>query len=485
MRTRLSRGAVGALALTASAMSASIVAQTLLARTAGASGLGEYHATTLFVIVVATLVTFGLPLASAQRSATREGAGGTSDHVAGAAAVVSLPLSALGALVAAVAWTPVAERLGLQGAVGGAVVALAVVASVVHSVAVSLAIARLRMRLATWLVLAQPLAVGAGVLAEPALGLSPSALAAIGYLVSGGAAGTWLIRSGIARPDRHEIGLLMRRSAGASAVLHTTLLANWGDRAIVALLAGPLALGNFAAASIAAEAIQRLPRSLGNFGVPAYARLQEDPAAVGRVLGSHVRLLAALFVAAGTFLVAAGPALLTAVLGQDFALARTTIRLLGMALLPNGIAVALASAAAGVDSRGVGRVAMLVVLVHFVVATVATSLFSIAGTALAQLIVWSLVVVLYRSLMPDRIRPTLTRTLARISAVAAPSWTVAWMLGSSDLPAPIAGTSIALISGLAMALLVLSDDDRRLAALVAGGFRRASDPAGPGRRTLG
>ena len=72
LRDRLSAGARGQIVLTGSTMAASFISQVSLARRSGPDGIGEYAATTLFVVVLATLTTLGAPYALAQRIAALE-----------------------------------------------------------------------------------------------------------------------------------------------------------------------------------------------------------------------------------------------------------------------------------------------------------------------------------------------------------------------------------------------------------------------------
>lgn len=451
--------------MTAAAMAISVVSQTALARTFGAAGLGEYQATSLFVIVLATALTLGLPLAVAQRVASLEDEGTSQrERVVASAAALTLPLAIVAGLVGFVVWPTIAVRLGLNAGVPAAVVASAVFASVLHSLVVSLLIARLRMQRATAVVVLQPVAVFAAVLLMPEA--DTSWLAAAGFIAAGIAAAVVLVTMRpAAAPRLSELRNLAGRSFSAASVLHVTLLAQWSERAVVAILAGPLALGAFAGASIAADAVQRLPRSLGGFGVAAYARLETDPASVSRVLGSHIRILSAVYIVAGAALITAGPRLLTLAFGPDFALARTTVRLLAIALVPNGIALAFASAAAGTNARGTGRIAIAIAVLHITTAIAGTAVFSIAGTAFAQVVVWSLAILLYRSAVSVE-RRDLDRSLARVTAIAVPVWTAAWLLGVSAVPVPFATVFVSLSAAGLSALLLLRSPDRRILRLV-------------------
>jgi len=454
------------LALTASVTLASLVVQTWLGRERGPIGLGSYNATSLFVMVIATVAYFGMPVALSQRIASEEERGGDARRSTAVAVAISLGLGAATIPVSLLLWDPFVRLTGLPAAASDVMVASATLSAIIHSCAVNVLIARLRLAEVTVLVLVQPLAVAAGL----ALGLagtaaSASTLAAVGFIVAGIAAA---VRLAVARAwpklIRSEARAILRLALPATSVLHIQLLAHWIDRGIVALVSGPIGLGGFVAASFLTEAALRAPRSLGTFGVPAYARLADDAIGASRVLGSHVRLVSSFFIVTGAGFIAASAGLILAIFGDDFYSSATALRLLSVSLVPTGIALALASGSVGIAGPAPLRLVLLLFFAQIASCFILTAALGIEGAALSAIIVWSLAALVYLGRARRSIAGDVWRSLPRIVGVAFPIWVVSWRLGVPPVPWQIGTVVAPLIALAAVWAFILTDPDHRLIA---------------------
>ncbi len=479
IRTRLSTGARGSVIATVSAMAASFVSQVWLARRFGPEGLGEYNATSLFVTVLTTLLLLGVPVALAERVASLHETGDRREQEAVRGALtVTLVLGIGGVVLTAAAWPVFTGIARLADPAPLALLLAATMGAVLQSFLVTVLLARLRMGLATAVVLVQPLSVAGGLIASyGAAAMNGSILGALGF-VSGGLGSTFvLVKEGIGpgRPQQET-----RRIGGATlagtAVLYLTVLSTWLDRLVVVVIAGPAALGAFAVASFLGEAILRVPRNAGSFGTTAYARLAQDPIGVRRVLDSQVRIMSAFFIMAAAFLVSAGNGLLAVIFGEGFEIATTTLRLLAIALVPTGVALALAASAVG--TRRHGRLAAaLVVLVplQVLLASVGARLFGIAGVALAGLVVWSFAVVILASGPAGRVARPGDGTLLRVVGVAAPTIVSALVIGSVLQAHWIVRGSLSTAIALAAVItFMLGEPERRILRRLGGQWGEAT-----------
>ncbi len=475
IRSRLSAAGRGNFVLTVAALVASFIVQAMLGRLFGPVGLGEYSATSLFLSVVTTLGFSGMPVAISQRLARREESG---DPLAGetveAAFSIALGFGAVSAVGAGLLWVPFANLAKLSHATWPALIAVSVPALILQYFVVNVLIARLRMGTAALLILTQPVAVGVGVASSYfGLFIDASTLAALGGVCTGLAAvGYLILRRIVPRPHVGETRELIARVLPGSAVLYITLLTNWTDRLLVAILIGPASLGAFAAASYFTEGILRLPRATGTFSIAAYARLADDLIGVQRILESHVRILAAFFLVSGSILIASARSVVTLVFGGGFAPATTTLQLLSMALLPMGISFALASSDVGTGApRMTVRVTALIVLLQLVLGFIGISLFSIAGMALAELAVWLVALVVFVIECQRRRATVAARAVARVMGVAAPVFSLAMIVSRMPLFVAFQVALVGTVALGAIAIFILEEPERRL-------LRRLVFPAG-------
>lgn len=467
IRSRLSAGARGSLIATILAMATSFVSQVWLARRFGPAGLGEYNATSLFVTILTTLLLLGIPIAISERVASLGEANdrAEAEAVSGALTVV-LILGAVATATALVIWYPFTTIARMTAPAPLVLLAIATLGAVVQSFVISVLLARLQMALATAVVLAQPLSVIAGLALSYELGgIDGSTLGAIGFVTGGIGSAAVLVAEGI-RPGRprQETRRIGRTSVGGTTFLYLTLLQSWIDRLIVVVVAGPAALGAFAVASFLGEAILRVPRNAGSFGIAAYARLANDPIGLRRVLDSQIRIASAFFIIAAAFLVSAGNGLLAVIFGQGFEIATTTLRMLAIALVPTGVALALAAAAIGTH-RQARLMAALVILVpvQIVLASIGAHYAGIGGVALAGLFLWSLAVVILAGGPREHVARPGGGTLLRIVGVAAPTIVAALVIGS-DLDASwiIRGGLSTAIALLAVLVFLVGEPERRI-----------------------
>jgi O-antigen/teichoic acid export membrane protein len=461
---RLSSAARGSVAASVLAMGLSLVTQVWLARRSGPVGLGEYSATSLFLTVLSTLLLLGLPVAVAERVGRLEESG-HDDAVDAAAAAFSLAIAValVAGLVAAALWAPFVAATRLGGAAAVPIVALAAGSAVIQAVCVSVLMARLHMVAATVVVLAQPATVAAGIAVGYAISpLGGSPLAALGYLATGLAAVLVLLAGGTRPTTRaSQLAPLAHRSLPATTLLYLTTLSGWIDRLIVVLVTGTAGLGAFAAPSFLTESVLRLPRNVGSFGVTAYARLADDPVGARRVLDSQIRLMSTFFVIAAAALLAAGDGILTFVFGPGFAVAFTTLRLLAIALVPMGIALALATnAAGGGRARRLTAVLALLLPIQIMLSASGAALFSIAGVALAEVILWTVAAGAFALGRPPT--PPRRWTLLRVVAAAASSELLAVAIAPQALPWPIKAITAAAFAAGVTLLVLVGEPERRL-----------------------
>jgi O-antigen/teichoic acid export membrane protein len=430
--------------MTAATMATSFVVQVALARVLGPIGLGEYAATGLFFVALTTLAMFGVPSALSERVARSDDLDRAHQHLGSVALGLSFIAGALVALIALVAWPWFSRAVGLTAPASLPLVVAAIFLAVVLHLMGSVLVARLDMRAATLIFVSQPFTVGAGLLSGDLVRLDGSTLAALGFLGAGIVAGAVATKEGV-RPIfiKDELRLLLSRSVGGSIVPYAAFVSAWVDRAVVVAIAGMGGLGWFTAASYMAESVLRLPRTLGAFGIPAYARLGEDRVAASRVLDSHLRILFTFLLVSSAFLVATGGGLLTFLFRDDFVLGATALRLLAMALVPTGVALTLAGNVIGRGDFGrATRVLLVFVPLQLLASITATGLFSVAGTAFASFLVWTTIASILAHVAGIRFR-----TAAEMLGASVPVWAIAWILATRGLPWPIVGV---LSSGVAL-----------------------------------
>jgi O-antigen/teichoic acid export membrane protein len=477
VRERLSLAGRGTVVMTIAPLAASLVVQAWLGREIGRSGLGEYHALALFVVVLTSVGILGAPSAASQRVASlyedpgaRARATDTAFGVAGVTAV------GLG-LGATLLWPALAAAMHVGTPASAALAGAATSASVLSSFAVHLLLGRLDASGATVVVVSQPIGVAVGIVSGLTTGpLAGDALAAVGFISSGALAVALLLRSG-ARPAfaLEEARHLIRRSVAATVVAYPAVITGWIDRAVIGALLGPSALGAFVAASTLVEAVQRLLRALASLGVPAYAHLSADPVGARRVLDSHLRIVAFALIVVGSVFIAAGNGILSLVFGEGFVIATTTLRLLAIALLPLGIASVIATHSIGAGG-GLGRMATLLAPAQLVLALVGTMIFHIAGTALANVILWFAGALAFARMARRRGAPVDARTLLRTAGLAAPLFVASWYIALQPVPWPARGLAALAIAAPIAAVVLIRDPEVRMA-------RRLLDPAGGARRS--
>lgn len=467
IRDRLSAGARGSLIATVLAMGTSFISQVWLARRFGPGGLGEYNATSLFVTILTTLLLLGIPIAISERVASLgEAKDRAEDEAVSGALTIVLVLGAIATTAALIIWPPFTAIARLSAPAPLFLLAIATLGAVVQSFVISVLLARLQMKLATGVVLMQPVSVIAGLAASYAIRtIDGSTLGAIGFLAGGAASVLVLVAEGI-RPGRprKETRRIGRTSVAGTTFLYLTLLQSWIDRLVVVVIAGPAALGAFAVASFLGEAILRVPRNAGAFGIAAYARLANDPVGLRRVLNSQIRIASAFFIVAAAFLISAGNGLLAVIFGEGFEIATTTLRLLAIALVPTGVALALAAAAIGTHRHARLVVALVILVpVQVVLAAIGAHYAGIGGVALSGVLLWSLAVVILAGGPREHVARPGDGMLLRIVGVAAPTVVAALVIGS-DLDANwiFRGALSVAIALIAVGTVLVGEPERRI-----------------------
>lgn len=462
--------------MTVSAMLVSFIAQVALGRRYGPAGFGSYSATALFVTLVTTLLMIGIPTAIARAVSAAHGSETEQRQQVATALSVAVVGAAAAFLISLLLWGPFTQVAAFAAPAPAFATAVAAGGCVLLTCLSAILLGKLAMTWVTALVVIQPFAVIGGLaLGQLGLEIGPSALAVAGFAASGLAAVfvAGALRVMPTRSIRDGAGLL-REALPATAVLYSTSLSGWVDRAIVLLVVGSSALGAFVAASMLVEAALRAPRNLSTFAVPAYARLAGDEVGTRRVLDSHVRLLAVFFLVVGTVFISAGADILTAIFGPGFRIAGTTLRLLAMAMVPIGIALALVAEGTGTERTRRTSTWAWVFVLQVILGTSLTLTFSIAGTALAQLVIWSVAVVLALRIGGRAVSPW---TTAVIAGVCAPLWTVAWIVGTTTMWWPVRGVAVGLLALVLGARFLLHDPDRRVLAGLIRPLRKRADPA--------
>lgn len=462
---RLAIAGRGTVAMTVGTLAASFVAQVWMGRQLGPPGLGAYHATSLFVILLVTVGSAGLPIAVAERVARLdEERSPEMARLLGAALLLAVALALVIASIGWLAWSPFAALAGLRGAAPDLLVAAALAGMMLQSVTTSVLLGRLRVAAATGLVLVQPVSVIIGAAANAfGAGLGGSTLAALGPLASGVAAAPILAGLGpIRSPHGDIVRELVRRSLAASSVLYPSFVAGWLERFFIVTLVSASALGAFAAASALTEGVLRLARNVGTLSVPAYARLAGEVGLATRLLESQVRVMAGFFIVTGTAMVAAGPGFIAFLFGPGFAIAGTTLRLLAIALLPVGLVLSLAGKTAGTDQlRRAARIMLLVAPLHIAGTILGIRAFSIAGVALSDLLVWSLCALLFAAPWSSRglVRPWV---VALVAGVAVPAYVFAWWLSLQPIPWLVSGALAATAAAILCAAFILTAAEGRI-----------------------
>lgn len=466
LRARLSVAGRASLLVSVAPIAASFVTQAWLARRFERVGLGEYHATGLFVAVLTTILLFGFPTAASQRIASLEERGSERVRLAkettfAIAGLLGLVLAVLGLA----AWPAFGRLFAITATPPGWLIAGAMLGGAISIFAVHMLLAELRMRTVTLLVLAQPAGVALGIVMTSAgAPLEAAHLAAIGFVASGAAAIAQLLGDGILpRPHADELRHLARSAAPATIVLYPTVLTGWVDRTIIGIVVGPSALGAYVAASALVDALQRVARGIGAFSVPAYARLAADPVGAQRVLESQLRITSAMFLLAGSVFIAAGSGMLSLIFGEGFGIAGTTLRLLAIALLPLGVSLVVASHVVGIDPlRASSRILVLLLPLHLVLGVVLTALFSIAGTALANLIVWSMGVLLYGAHARREHASLPWRPLMHIAGVGIPLFVASWYIGLQPIPWQLRATASLILAIPIVLVVIIREAERRV-----------------------
>lgn len=92
----------------------------------------------------------------------------------------------------------------------------------------------------------------------------------------------------------------------------------------------------------------------------------------------------------------------------------------------------------------------------------ATSLVHIAGTALANLIVWGLGALLYIADAQRRGAPLSSRTLLHIAGIGIPLFMASWIIGLTGLSWPVRALLAAVPGTLLVGTLLIQEPERRL-----------------------
>lgn len=465
LRDRLATAARGQAVLTAGTTGTSFISQVILARTYGPEGLGEYAATTVFVAALTALVTLGAPYAISQRAATLdESRDPRALELRGAVAMLALTLAVVAAGVALAGWTQFAGLTRLRSPSGADLIAAAAASAVVLHATTSYLIGHFRMYVATGLYLLQPLAVIAGTLLFGRTLIAGSTLAAAGFVAAGiGATAVAILARAWPRPNVPHLSALANGAVHAAVLPYQSFVTSWLDRGVVGAVAGPVALGWWATATNLTDGVLRLPRTAAGFGVPAYARLSTDVVGIRRVMDSQVRLLIAFVLISAATIVAGAPGIIVALYGEEFALGTTALQVLAITMIPVAVTQALTGGAVGTQRTARSLVLLLwLAPIQLVGAVSLTSVFSIAGTAIAGAVTWTVGVLLLLAIVRDR-PPVLTgvsllRTLTLVVGVSA----IALMLGRSVTSVVAVPIAAAVALAGSQAVLIRGPESRLL-----------------------
>jgi len=263
---------------------------------------------------------------------------------------------------------------------------------------------------------------------------------------------------------RDQLRRIVAASAPGTTVLYITLLTAWIDRALAALITGPVGLGTFASASYIPEALLRVPRSASNFTIGAYARLARDPESVARLLDSHVRLFSSLLLLPAIVVIAGAHDLMSFLFGPGFASAGTALQLLAASLVPIGISYALATSGAGTRELRLPAPLILAIMIMQVALGAAFGLpLGIAGVALGQAIGWSAALIVYVSEARSRTAAVTARTVARIVALTMPLALFAFVLERQPVPLVVRIVVAGVVTLVGIAVVVVGPPERAVA----------------------
>jgi O-antigen/teichoic acid export membrane protein len=220
------------------------------------------------------------------------------------------------------------------------------------------------------------------------------------------------------------------------------------------------------------EGVVRLPRSLGNFSVSAYARLSEDVVGARRVLDSHVRLFSALLLVPAAVFVAAGGGIVVTLFGGGFTPAVTTLQLLSMAMVPIGVSFALASSGVGTGELRLPIPLVLAILAMQIAAGVTGGLIvSIAGVAAAHLATWCVALTVYVAQSRRRRVPLDLATVVRVVAVALPVFVLSFVVSHIPLALPAQAAIAAIAAAAGCLFFILEPPEWRIVRRVVLGSR--------------
>ncbi len=393
LRRRLIVGARGHLIVTLILLGASFAAQVGIARRFSLLGLGEYVATTLVVFLASVTAISGLPLAMGDMVARyhEKGDEPAERDVASTGFVLAMTLSLVAAMLAGLAWPMLADILGLRRPVPAALIAAAVFAAGSLGYVPLIFQARLEMAAMGIIAIVQPLVVVAALGWDTvAPGVRPSTMAVLGYVAAGTVAAGGFFVAGY-RPSlvREQISPLVKQAARSLPIVYSNIFSAWADRLLVSLLLGPAALGIYQAAAALIDGAGRIPRAASPFLVSAYARVSVDHSAqLERVVRLHTHLWLAYAAVLAAGLIAGADGLATSIFGFGSIAVADPLRILALALMPNVLALSLATAVTGQRAGNAALVIGLVTIpLQVALMILMAPLLGIAGAALAHVLV--------------------------------------------------------------------------------------------------
>jgi O-antigen/teichoic acid export membrane protein len=373
-----------------STLALSSLANLVLARAAGPTGYAVFVAANLFVFVSTVLAGAGLPLSLARRLGERstEGAHATAVTTATTAVATALSAFAVG-IVVAVASPFVEHRLGLH--ISGwftLALPLLIVLAVLSDVGQSAYYGLLRPSAAMAISATGPgmmllyIVVGRLGSGAPAWGA-----VTVSYSVSGVLSLVLLGRSGLlsARPRMAELRELLREASSAITYTLFSTFTGSADRWVAGTTLGPNALGGYTSATLLVQATLRAPNYVGYLLVPATRRAAiEEPGGRDRVSASLLRTYAVFAGACTVVLMVAPAAILRFVFGPGFVFLGDSLRLMAPSILAAGVSIpALAAVTGSLEAQRLPRLLVLVLIPRVALLVLCTSLWGLAGTALA------------------------------------------------------------------------------------------------------
>lgn len=356
------------------------------------------------------------------------------------------------ALLALLLWDPLAAVMRLEDPLPPVVVAAAMPFGGLQAYGNQLLQAKLRMKLAGLIFLAQPLTIVTLALASFVLTwIRPGPIAIAADVVAGIAAAGLLLVTGhrptIAMP---ELARILRDAREFAPGAYGQVFLQRADRFVVSIVLGQAALGAYSAADALATAAMRVINTLRWFLVPIYGRLaSEGSDRLARLRSLHVRLWSAYAIVLMAAIVASANGLVGTLYGSGSGAVRDPLRILSLGLEPAAMTVALFTATTGVGHfRNVLVVTWLTASVQLVLLAVLSASFGVVGSAAARLLALTISATGYAALA---VRLGADRRPLELALVA---WIAAAVIASLLSLIPVVWPARAVLGGLAATAVV-------------------------------